>query len=56
MTDNSSQPLIFSKDEVLGVVDLKSIGFYKVKLSIIQHHLKPYYEFKSLQVLLEEFV
>ena len=46
VTDNSSEPIIFSKNEALGVVDLRSIGDYKVMQSIIQHHLKPYYEFK----------
>ena len=35
-------------------MDTRSIGYYKVKKSIIHHHLKPYYEFKLLQVLCEE--
>ena len=35
VTNNSSEPLIFSKDEALGVVDLRSIGYYKVKQSTL---------------------
>ena len=46
MTNNSSEPNIFSKDEAIGVVDLRSIGYQKVK---------PNYEFKPLQVLCNEF-
>ena len=46
VTYNSSEPLIFSYDEVLGLVDLRSLRNYKVKQSIIQHHVKP--KFKSL--------
>ena len=40
VTSNSSEPIIFNKDETLGIVDLRSIGYYKVKQSSIQHNLK----------------
>ena len=55
VTDNSSETITFSKDGELGVVDLRSIGYYKVKQSSIHHHLHHYYKFKPLQVLCEEF-
>ena len=45
VTNKSSETLVFSKDEALGVVNLKSIGYYYVKQSTIQH----YYELKPLQ-------
>ena len=31
LINNSLEPIIFYKDEALGIVDLKSIGYYKVK-------------------------
>ena len=55
VTKNSSEPLIFSKDKAIGVHDLGSIGYYKVKQNTIWHHLQHYHEFKPLQVLYEEF-
>ena len=55
VANNSSEPLIFNKDNVLGVVDMKSIGYYKLKQSIIQHHLETCCHFKALQVLYKEF-
>ena len=55
ITNNSSEPLIFSNDEALAMVDLRSIGYYKLKQSIICSHFKNYYEFKPLQMLCEEF-
>ena len=55
LTNNSSGTLIFIKDEALGVVDLRSLDYYEVKQSTIQHHLKHYYEFKPLKVPCEEF-
>ena len=48
VTNNSSETLIFSKDKLWDVVDLRSINHYKVKKSAIQHHIEHYYEFKSL--------
>ena len=39
ITNNSSGLLIFSEDEALGVVDQRSVGYYKVKQSIIQPHI-----------------
>ena len=49
VTKTSSEPLIFSKDEVLGVVDL-SIGYYKVNQSMILCHLQPCYVFKPVKL------
>ena len=42
--NNLSETLIFSKDESLGPVDLRSIRCYKVKHSTIQDHLQHCYE------------
>ena len=48
VTNHSSEPLTLNKDEVIGIVDLRSIGYHKVKQDTVQHHLPHYYEFKSL--------
>ena len=55
VTNNSLEPLIFSKDEVMGIVDLRCIGYYKVRQRTIQHHTQYNYEFQPLKVLCEEF-
>ena len=55
MINNSSETQILSKDEALGVIDLRPTEYYKMKQSTIQHHLQCYYEFKALQVVLKEF-
>ena len=54
VTNNSLEQFILSRDEALGIVDLRSIGYYKVKQIIIHHHLQPYYVFKLLQMLCKE--
>ena len=42
VTDNSSEPHVIRKDEAWSIVNLRSIGYYKVKQSIIQHHIIPF--------------
>ena len=46
VTNSSSETPIFSKDEALGIVDIRSVRYYKVKQNIMQHHLKPYYKLR----------
>ena len=47
VTNNASEPMIFNKDEALGVVHLRSIRYYKVKQSTLQHNLN-FYEFEEI--------
>ena len=56
VSNKYTDPLIFNEKEALGVADLRFIGHYQVKQTILQYHLKPDYEFKSLQVLFQEFI
>ena len=36
-----------------GILDLKSIGIYKIKQGILQQNLSKYYRFESAEVLCE---
>ena len=54
VTDIPSDQFIFNKNDSLGELDVRSIGYYKVKQSNIQHHLESYYECRPLQALCEE--
>ena len=40
---------------MLGVLDLKLIGYYKIKQGILQQNLSKYYRFKSADTLYEQF-
>ena len=48
ITNNSLELHIFSKNEALGIVDLRSNLYYTVKHNILQHYLKSYHEFRPL--------
>ena len=40
---------------MLGILDLRSIGYCKIKQGILQHNLSKYYRFKSADILCEQF-
>ena len=40
---------------MLGILDLRLIGYYKIKQGILQQYLSKYYRFKSADILCERF-
>ena len=40
---------------MLGILDLRLIGCYKIKQGILQQNLSKYYRFESGEVLYEQF-
>ena len=42
--NSSSEILILNPKEALGVLDLRSLGYYKIKQGALQQHLIKYYE------------
>ena len=46
--------VIFDPKEMLGVLDLRSLGYYKIKQGILQQNLSKYYRFKLADILCEQ--
>ena len=40
---------------MLGILDLRSIGYYKIKQGMLQHNLSKYYRLESVNILCEQF-
>ena len=40
---------------MLGILDLRSLGYYKMKQGILQQNLSKYYRFESADILCEQF-
>ena len=40
---------------MLGIVDLRSLGYYKIKQAVLQQHLSKYYKFERTCTLCEHF-
>ena len=47
--------IIFKPEEMLGILDLRSLGYYKIKQGILQQNLSKYYKLKRADVLCEHF-
>ena len=40
------ESITFGRTEMMGVVDLRSLGFYKIKQEVLQEHLSRHYHFE----------
>ena len=40
---------------MLGILDLRLVGYYKIRQGILQQNLSKYYRFKSADVLCKQF-
>ena len=47
--------MIFNPKEMIGIVDIRSLGYYKIKQGILQQNLSRYYRFKEASKLCEYF-
>ena len=46
ITNNTHETVTFGQTEMIGVVDLRSLGFYKIKQEVLQEHLGKHYHFE----------
>ena len=53
ITNSSLKTVIFDPKEMLGILDLRSMGYNKIKQGILQQNLIKYYRFKSADILYE---
>ena len=49
------ETVIFYPKEMLGILYLRLIGYYKIKQGILQQNLSKYYKFKSANILCGQF-
>ena len=47
--------MIFTPEEMIGIIDLRSLGYYKIKQGILQQNLSRYYKFERAEKLCEYF-
>ena len=56
VTNSSSEILILDPKEALGILDPRSLGYYKIKKEVLQQNLSKYYEFESAEKLCDEYI
>ena len=45
----------FGKTEMMGIVDLRSLGFYKIKQEVLQEHLGRHYHFELANDVCDQY-
>ena len=54
ITNNMRETLIFDKKTTIGILDLRSLGYYKIKQGVLQQNLNKYYHFEEANKVCEE--
>ena len=55
IVNKGRETMIFRSEEMLGIVDLRSLGHYKIKQGILQQNLSRYYKFEREEKLCKYF-
>ena len=55
ITNNMRETLIFDKKTMIGILDLRSLGYYKIKQGVLQQNLNKYYHFEEANKVCEAF-
>ena len=55
IVNNTQETVIFDPNQILGILDLRSLGYYKIKQGVLQQNLSKNYHFESVEKLCEEF-
>ena len=55
VVNNTQETVIFDPNQILSILDLRSLGYYKIKQGVLQQNLSKSYHFESVEKLCEEF-
>ena len=55
ITNKTHKTVTFSRTEMMGILDLRSLGFYKIKQEVLQEHLGRHYHFKLADDVCDQY-
>ena len=55
ITNNTQETVMFDPTEMIDILDLRSLGYYKIKQDVLQQNLSKHYHFESADVMCEQF-
>ena len=55
IVNNGTKTIIFKPEEMIGIVDLRLLGYYKIKQGIFHQNLSKYYRFERVDTHCEYF-
>ena len=55
ITNHTRETIIFDKEMSIGILDLRSLGYYKIKQGVLQQNLDKYYKFEEAEKICADF-
>ena len=55
IVNNTQETVMFDPNQILGILDLRSLGYYKIKQGVLLQNPSKNYHFESVEKLCEEF-
>ena len=55
IANNTQETIIFDLKEMINILDLRSLGYYKIRQGVLQQNLSKCYHFETADRLFEEF-
>ena len=55
VTNSTQEMVTFDPTNMVGVIDLRSLGYYKVKQGVLQQNLSKLYHFESANTVCDQF-
>ena len=55
MTNIMHEKVTFNPEDVVGIVDLRSLGYYKIKHGVLQQNLSQYYHIESAETVCDQY-
>ena len=55
VTHSTHEKVTFNPDDVVGIVALRSLGYYKIKQGVLQQNLSQYYHIESAETVYDQY-
>ena len=55
ITNETHETVTFGRTEMMGIIDLRSLGFYKIKQEVLQEHLGRHFHFKLADNVCDQY-
>ena len=55
ITNNTTDVMMFDRQDMIGILDIRSLGYYKVKQDVLQKHLGEQYHFELTENVCDQF-
>ena len=55
VTNSTQEKVTFKPEDIVGIVDLRSLGYYKIKQGVLHQNLSQYYDIESVETVCDQY-